>query len=183
MMTGKPGLDGAEELTCRRCRCVQRHGGFISEHARTRFYVEFTEWKMTGKGLLTTIWQMLHVSLSLWGKDVTLLEMKRAYSLHTSFANLATFSLNRVTDFVKGLATNLATFSGGFGFSAVLKTNVKARIVLLPQAPPPFSRHFQVARLPAASHGSPRSSRSRDALCTAHVQNQHSAYPGFPSGV
>lgn len=34
--------------------------------------------------------------------------------------------------FVKRLATNLATFSGVFGFSAILETNVKARIVLLP---------------------------------------------------
>lgn len=34
--------------------------------------------------------------------------------------------------FIKRLATNLATFSGVFGFPAVLETNVKARFVLLP---------------------------------------------------
>lgn len=33
------------------------------------------------------------------------------------------------SDFVKRLATNLATFSGVFGFSADLETNVKARIM------------------------------------------------------
>lgn len=97
MMTGKPGLDGAEELTCRRCRCTQRRGGFINEHARTRFYMEFTERKFTGKGLLTTIGQMHHVRLSLDGKDVTLLEIRRAYFLHTGLASIATFLLNLVT--------------------------------------------------------------------------------------
>lgn len=88
MMTGKPGLDGAEELTCE---------GFISEHARTRFHVEFAECKMTGKALRTTVWQTHRVSLSLCGEDVTLLEMKRASCLHTSVANIAPFSLNVVT--------------------------------------------------------------------------------------
>lgn len=41
MVAGRPGSDGG--VDCRRRRCKQHPGGSISEHARTRFYVELAE--------------------------------------------------------------------------------------------------------------------------------------------